>query len=101
MEKITSIEHFRDIVNDHEYVFMDVYAEWCGPCKKITPMIEELIEDHPNVKFIKLDMDKFPKLAKDLGVKYLPTFILFDEGHDIGSVQKADIEKVKTMLEGY
>ena len=98
MEEITSIEHFRDIVNNNAYVFMDVYAEWCGPCKKIAPKIEKLVDDYSNVKFIKLDMDKFPKFAKDLKVKYLPTFILFNEGRDIERVQKADLEKVKDML---
>lgn len=101
MEEITSIEHFRDIVNDNEYVFMDVYAKWCGPCKEIAPKIEKLVDDHPNVKFVKLDMDKFNQLATDLEVKYLPTFILFDEAQDIKRVQKADLEKVKIMLEGY
>ena len=101
MEEITSIEHFREVIKNNEYVFMDVYAEWCGPCKTILPDIEELIDEHPNVKFVKLDLDKFPKFAKDLGVKYLPTFILFDEGHDIKRVEKTDIEKVKAMLKDY
>lgn len=98
MEDITSVEQFRDIVNNNHYVFLDAYAEWCSPCKTIAPKIENLAIQYTNIKFIKLDIDKLPKFAKDLEIKYVPTFILFDQGHIVNIVNKANIEKVKNML---
>lgn len=102
MEEITSIKRFGDIINKYTYVFIDFSAEWCGPCKKIAPEIEELAEEYEDtIKFVKIDCDNFKPLAGGYGVKSLPTFILLHDGEEVGRVKGANIEKVKAMLKSF
>jgi thioredoxin 1 len=98
MEKVTSKKHFQTILENHRYVFLDVYAKWCGPCMRIAPEIEILAEQHEDIKFIKMNCDDHKGIAKDLDITTLPTFLLFDEGISIGKVDRADIKKVKNLL---
>lgn len=99
MDEITSMKRFQRILNKYRYVFVDVYAEWCGPCKRIAPQIEELANEHKDIKFIKINCDTLPDLAKSLEVSSLPTFILFNKGMIIEKVKGANIEKVKELLD--
>jgi thioredoxin 1 len=99
MEKLTSVERFHKIIKKHKYVFVDICAEWCGPCKKIAPKIESLALEYNNIKFVTIDCDEFPKLCKSLEVRSLPTFILFEEGYITNTIVGANIEEVVKILE--
>ena len=63
-------------------VLVDFYATWCGPCKMMHPVIEELAKDYPELKIIKVDVDQHEDLAMNYGVMSIPTIILFENGEE-------------------
>jgi thioredoxin 1 len=99
MEELTSINHFDRILAENDYVFMDICADWCGPCKKIAPKIRDLAREYKNIKFISFDCDKCPRLAKELKVSILPTFILFYKEKIVDNVVGTNIDKIRELLD--
>ena len=61
-------------------VVVDMYADWCGPCKMMAPVIETLSEDYEDVKFCKLNVDESDDIAARYGVMSIPTFLLVKDG---------------------
>ena len=70
-----SNNNYDEIINDG-LVLIDFFATWCGPCKMLAPILESL----ENVKVVKIDVDKFPDLAKREGILSIPTLLLFNNG---------------------
>jgi thioredoxin 1 len=72
-------------------------ADWCGPCKKVRPIVDELSRDQAEVKFQIIDVDSEGELARRFEVKSIPTFILIEDGNQInritGAQTKNDLEK--------
>lgn len=75
-------EDFNDIVSNGKVV-VDFFATWCGPCKMLGPIFEKVSEDVNDVKFVKLDVDKFNDIAREYGVMSIPTLILFENGKEV------------------
>ena len=65
-------------------VLVDCYAKWCGVCKAISPKVEDIEKANPQYKFCKMDVEKCPKIADELGIINLPTFILYKDGILVG-----------------
>jgi len=72
--------NFNDLIND-EVVLVDFYATWCGPCRMLGPVLEELADDRSNIKIVKIDVDENQALAKNYGIMSVPTLILFKNGN--------------------
>ncbi len=77
---VTKDDFQKEVVEQKGVVFVDFFAEWCGPCKMTGPIIDELAEEKKEVKFIKVDVDKNPELASTYQVFSIPTFIIFKDG---------------------
>lgn len=73
-----SLQEFNNLVND-DFVLVDFYANWCGPCKMLSPVLEEL-ENSRGVKVVKVDVDKNEEVARTYGVMSIPTLIMFKNG---------------------
>lgn len=75
-----------EVLKQDGVVFVDFYADWCGPCKMTAPVIEELSEDekYKDIKFVKIDVDQNQGLAGQFGVYSIPTFIAFKKGEIVG-----------------
>ncbi len=73
---------FQDLLNNAETpVLVDFFAEWCGPCKMMSPVLESLAQEYEGkLKVIKVDVDKNPQLADRLQIRGVPTLVLFDKG---------------------
>ncbi|MGI6588922.1 MAG: thioredoxin [Peptococcia bacterium] len=87
-----------EVLEAEELVLVDFWAPWCGPCKMIGPIIEELSTEYRGrVKVCKIDVDENNKTAGDYGIMSIPTMILFQGGKEInrlvGFVPKANIAK--------
>lgn len=88
-------QDFNNYINEDK-VLVDFYATWCGPCKLISPIIEEVSKENENIKVIKIDVDKFPELSRKYGIMSIPTLIVFSKGKEvkkhIGYLEKEGIE---------
>ncbi len=72
---------FQRTVDSSSVVIVDFYAEWCGPCKMVAPIMEKLAEDYKGaVEFVKLDVDANPTIAEEFDVASIPTLIIFRNG---------------------
>ncbi|MBE5793711.1 MAG: thioredoxin [Clostridiales bacterium] len=69
-----------EVLQCSQTVLVDFYADWCGPCKMLTPVIEEIAAEHPEVKVVKLNVDNAPEIASRYGVMSIPTLIVFKNG---------------------
>ncbi len=76
MIKIYEGENFESLIQ--EKILVDFYANWCGPCKMLSPILEKIEE----VKILKVNVDEYPSLARDYAVMSIPCLILFEEGKE-------------------
>lgn len=80
-------------------VLLDIKTEWCGPCKALSPIIDELANEYTNVRIGKMDADENKSIVQELGVRSIPTILIFKDGQiverHIGSATK---EKLKSLI---
>ena len=90
-----SNENFDELIKDG-VVIVDMFATWCGPCKMLGPVVEELASKYKDIKFIKLDVDDCEEIARKFGVMSVPTIIKFQNGEEkdrkIGFINITDFE---------
>lgn len=79
-------ENFDNFISKHEVVLVDVYAEWCGPCKMIAPILEKVSrEHHDKVRIGKLNVDHNNEIASELGIRNIPTLLLYRGGERVAT----------------
>ena len=79
--QVTDADFQQEVLNSSEPVLVDFWTEWCGPCKAIAPVLEELSgELAGKVKIVKLNVDENPNITAQYGVRSIPTMILFKDG---------------------
>ncbi len=88
-------ENFNDEIAKGK-VLVDFYAEWCGPCKMISPILEELESSMDDLKVIKVDVDNEQEIAANYGVMAMPTMLIFKDGQKVdqkvGAMSKEDLQ---------
>ena len=86
-------ENFDELINE-EKVLVDFYADWCGPCRMLSPIIDE-VSTEQNIKVVKVNVDNHEDIAKKYGIMSIPTIILFKNGEEtnknIGLLSKEDL----------
>ena len=73
-------DNFKDTIEKGGTVFIDWWAEWCGPCKAFAPVYERVAEANPDVTFAKIDTDKEQELAAAFAIRSIPTLMIFRDG---------------------
>ncbi|NQW27982.1 MAG: thioredoxin [Flammeovirgaceae bacterium] len=96
--------NFSEVINTDKPVLVDFWAEWCGPCKMIGPIVEELANDFEGKAVIgKVDVDTNPEISAKYGIRSIPTLLVFKNGEivdkQIGAVSKSILsQKIEAQL---
>jgi thioredoxin 1 len=80
--KILTDKNFKEEIQKG-VVLMDMHADWCGPCRALSPILEELDGKVEGVEFAKLDIDENPEVTRSYGVMSIPTVIIFKDGQEV------------------
>ena len=97
-------ENFKELVSGDKPLMVDFWAEWCGPCRMISPIVEELAQEYENKIIVgKVNVDENDELANEFGIRSIPTLLFFKNGKvvdkHVGAASKSALEsKLNALL---
>ena len=77
---ITKNNFQEEVIRSEKPVLLDFWASWCGPCRMLSPIVDEVAEERTDVKVGKVNVDEQPELAGEFGVMSIPTLLVFEQG---------------------
>lgn len=78
--KIKEEEFEEKVLKNNKKVLVDFYADWCGPCRMLSPVIEEIAKENDEYEFVKVNVDDCPDVSRKYGIMSIPTLIVFENG---------------------
>ena len=101
VKSIKEKEFESEVINSDKPVLIDFWAEWCGPCKEIVPILEEIADEMQDIiKVVKINLDENPNIPNKYGIQSIPTMIIFKKGQPISTkIGVAIKSEVKTWIE--
>jgi thioredoxin 1 len=97
MRAVTETDFDQEVLQGDQAVLVDFWAEWCGPCHAIAPVLEQIESERSDLKVVKLNIDEEPAIAQRYGVMSIPTLILFKDGEPaaaaVGAMPKSMLEE--------
>ncbi|MBO5414931.1 MAG: thioredoxin [Bacilli bacterium] len=98
--KIKEEEFEEKVLKSDKKVLVDFYADWCGPCKMLAPVIDKLAEEVDDVSFVKINVDNAENVARSYGVMSIPALFVFENGEVVkNSVGFQSIDELKEFIE--
>lgn len=98
MVKKINEQEFEQIINVEKKVIVDCYADWCGPCKMLAPIMDEVSNNNQQYDFYKLNVDETNEVSRKYGIMSIPTILIFENGNlkkqIVGFRTKAELEKI-------
>ena len=85
-KKVTDQTFKADVLASDKPVLVDFWAEWCGPCKMVAPVLEEIAAQHDEIQVVKLNIDENPRIAQEYGIMSIPTMSVFQDGKVVKSI---------------
>lgn len=77
---VTSAAHFEQLIAEHQNVLVDFWAVWCGPCRMIAPLLDEISAERDDIVVCKVNVDELPELASKFSIMSIPTLLAFESG---------------------
>ena len=97
--KVNSENFEEEVLNSKNTVLVDFYADWCGPCKMLSPVIDQISEENQDIKVVKVNVDNAQDLAMKYQVMPIPTLVVIKEGKEINrSVGLRDKSEIINMI---
>ena len=106
VQQITDTNFDKEVLESKKLVLVDFWAAWCGPCKMVAPVIDEIADEYKEaVKVVKVNTDENPSTAASYGIRSIPTLLIFNEGHIIdtiiGAIPKSTVvNRIQECLKG-
>jgi len=82
--EITKANFQSEVINSDKPVLVDFWAGWCGPCRMVAPILDEIAKENPDIKVAKVNVDEQQELAAQFGIMSIPTIIAFKDGEQMG-----------------
>lgn len=98
VKEVESKEELNEGLKYEGLVVVDFFATWCGPCKFIAPILEDISNENPTVKFYKVDVDKLNEIAVEYTVTMMPTFVLLKLGKEVDRIRGADEKELRAKI---
>ncbi len=97
--EITAQNFQAEVINSDKTVLLDFWAVWCGPCRMLSPVVDEIAEENPQIKVGKVNVDEQMELAQKFGIMSIPTLVVFKNGKNVAaSVGVKSKEAILSML---
>ena len=97
--KITADNFKKEVLEENKKVLIDFYADWCGPCKMLSPVIEAVAKENKDTKFVKVNVDEAQEIAMEYNIMSIPTLIILKDGKEINRmVGFADKSEITSMI---
>lgn len=98
--EVTSESFDKEVLKSDKKVLVDFYATWCGPCRLLSPIIEEVSKERNDIEFVKIDVDEVEDIANEYGINAIPTLVVFENGEEINrNVGFIDKEEINDLLD--
>ena len=78
-----------EVMNSDKPVLLDFWAPWCGPCRMVVPMVEEIAKERPDIKVGKINVDENPELSSRFGIMSIPTLVVMENGKIVNQAMGA------------
>ena len=99
IEKITNDNFKTEVLQSEMSVLVDFYADWCGPCKMLAQIVDEIAQENDDIKVVKVNVDENPNIALDYKVMSIPTLVVIKGGKEVSrSVGVVDKKEILEML---
>ena len=82
-----------EVMNSEKKVLLDFWAPWCGPCRQVVPLVEQIAEERPDIKVGKINVDENPELVVQFGIMSIPTLMVMENGRIINQAKGARPKK--------
>lgn len=93
--------NFESVKTSDKPILLDFYADWCGPCRMVSPLVDEIAEENPQILVGKINVDQEPELAQTFGIASIPTLVVMKDGKIVHqSAGARPKQQILAMLEG-
>ena len=94
--------NFENVIKAQKLVIVDFYADWCGPCKMLSPVIANMAKEFPNINFYKVNVDRESVLARKMNIQSIPTVMFYKQGQLVNQFTGyKNPQEIKTIISNF